>query len=75
MMGELPPEDGRNLYEALEVETLTTRFHCFWVAGSTEGRADISLSFLRKRDAVGLFSLWVSLHLHRLSLCPFTVLI
>lgn len=29
VMGELPPQDGRNLYEALETETLTTRFHCF----------------------------------------------
>lgn len=41
-MGELPPEDGRNLYEASETKTSTARFHCFWVEGTTEGRSDIS---------------------------------
>lgn len=57
-MGELPPQDGRNLYEALETETLTTRFHCH---GSLEPqRAESApVVLLRKCDTALLFALEV----------------
>lgn len=57
-MGELPPEHGRNLYEALETETLTTLTVSLLLGRWNHRR--LFLLFLRKYETVVLFSLNVS---------------